>query len=104
MMKYDLENERSYWQREDGTKLCVGSAGSCIIGCFECGNEMFRNRAEEQACVWCGKRAVPLTFNNSDAFDAVWLAAKPGRRLTTVEERRAKRLEEETQREMSRSA
>lgn len=93
MRGYDLDLELPYWER-DGVRYCLGSEGSMILGCPKCGEEHFRESIRHpENCFSCHTRMEPLTFGNRDKYIAIWTAR--GDHITTVDERKATRLERE---------
>jgi hypothetical protein len=93
MREYDYDQELLYW-RDGDTRIRLGSAGSIIMVCPICGEEHFREKiSENESCFKGHGRMEPLTEANEARYRELW--EKNGDTLTTVEERRKQRLDEE---------
>lgn len=95
---YDLDLELPFIEI-DGERCQLGTAGSLILICQNCGSERFReDHHPGETCWTCpGKIAmVKHTFRDRPKFLAMWEAN--GEKLTTVAERKAERLKEEVER------
>lgn len=90
---YDLTLELAYVMI-DGRKCQVGSAGSIILMCPTCGSERFRLQYYPGAeTCWEGHGAMePIALDDLDRWEKI------NPMITTVEQRKARRLEEETAR------
>ncbi len=93
---YDLDLELPFLE-SNGVKYCLGSSDSFILVCMECGEEHFRERpAIPGNCFQgCGPM-VPLTFDNREQALKIW--EQNGGRITTVQERKQIRLDDEERR------
>ena len=98
---YDLDRESPFLE-VDGVRYHLGSAGSMIWGCIVCGEEHFRSaqhvRIDQPES--CFKGHGPMELMRSDEMDTKWtkVLEANGIRPTTVDERRALRLEDEAKR------
>jgi hypothetical protein len=105
MPRYYKEHQRGYDLTEelpfieiDGEKYQLGSAGSLILICPQCGHERFREHHHPGETCWTCK-GVPmekLRLADLPKYRAMWTAQ--GDTLTTVEQRKAQRLQEEVER------
>lgn len=89
---YDLDRELPFCDVPDVGRVQLGTAGSYIMVCKTCGDEHFR----EQMLSYCFNghgKMVPLTFELGDELRP--MLEEQGITFTTVEQRKAKRLEEE---------
>ena len=94
---YDLDLELPYVDK-DGVRYLLGSAGSLILSCPDCGHERFREHFNgDERCWTCKTPLEPRTTENRDRLDTAWLKASHGH-LIPAQERRAKRLVTEKER------
>lgn len=83
---YDLDRELPFADI-DGLRVQLGSAGSIIMICQQCGEEHFRERISESECCFQGHgKMVPATFELVDKLRPMLEAQ--GIEFTTIEERR----------------
>jgi hypothetical protein len=95
---YDLDLEFEFIEI-DGVRCQLGTAGSVILVCPTCGAERFRERPSHLETCWKGHgEMVPLPLRGElrDKLHAMW--CESGDTFTTVEERKARRLEDEAKR------
>ena len=81
----------------DGEKIRLGTAGSIIQICPTCGEETFRMEVRHLEQCFRGHGELELfRLADKDKYNAMWLAQ--GDTVTTLAERKARRLDEEQRR------